>query len=54
MTKRTFDVLMILLIAGLLLILNKFNLMDKFKEFALILILAFYFLGKISERKFKD
>jgi len=54
MNRKLFDIFMILLMAGLLIILEKFGLIEKYKYFALIPLLIFYFLGKLSERKFKS
>jgi hypothetical protein len=53
MKKRTFDMLVIIFIAVALSLLYKFNLLDGLARYALIPILAFYFLGQYSERKFK-
>ena len=53
MNRKLFDIFMILLMAGLLIILEKFELIEKYRYFALIPLLIFYFLGKFSERKFK-
>jgi len=53
MKKRTFDIIMILLIAILLVTLNQFDLLEKSAKFMLIPILAFYFLGQFAERKFQ-
>jgi len=54
MNRKLFDIFMILLMAGLLIILEEFDLIEKYKYFALIPLLIFYFLGKFSERKFKS
>jgi len=53
MKKRTFDLIIILLIAISLTILNQFELLEKSAIFMLIPILAFYFLGQYSERHLK-
>jgi hypothetical protein len=53
MKKRTFDIIMILLIAILLVTLNQFDLLEKSAKFMLIPILAFYFIGQFAERKFQ-
>lgn len=53
MKKRTFDIIMILLIAILLMTLNQFDLLEKSAKFMLIPILAFYFIGQFAERKFQ-
>ena len=52
MKKRTFDIIVILFIAIALSILYSFHLLDGLAKFALIPILAFYFIGQYSERKF--
>jgi len=53
MNKKLFDTLMILSMAGLLIFLDKFELPVKYEKFIFILLLAFYYLGQMSERKFK-
>jgi len=53
MKKRTFDIIVIPLIAIALIILNQFDLLEKSAKFMLIPILAFYYLGKYSERRFQ-
>ena len=53
MKKRTFDIIIILLIAITLIILNRFDLLEKSAKFMLIPILAFYYIGQYSERKFQ-
>ncbi len=53
MKKRVFDIIVILLIAIVLIILNQFDLLEKSARFLLIPILAFYYLGQYSERRFK-
>jgi len=53
MKKRTFDIIVILLIAIILTILHQFDLLEKSAKFMLIPILAFYFLGQYAERKFQ-
>ncbi len=53
MKKRTFDIIVILLIAILLIILNQFDLLEKSAKLMFIPILAFYFIGQYSERKFQ-
>ncbi|RZK02462.1 MAG: hypothetical protein EOO46_18530 [Flavobacterium sp.] len=52
MNKTTFGLLFIVISAGILLILNHFGYLEKYSAFALIPILAAYFLGQFSERKF--
>jgi hypothetical protein len=53
MKKRTFDIIAIFMIAIFLTILNQFDVLEKSAKFMLVPILAFYFLGQYSERKFK-
>jgi len=53
MKKRAFDIIAILLITIILIILYQFNLLEKTAKFMLIPILAFYYLGQYSERKFQ-
>lgn len=53
MKIRLFDIIVILLIAGLLLTLNQVDLHEKSARFMFIPILTFYFIGKYSERKFQ-
>ena len=53
MKKRTFDIIMILLIAIIMIILNQFDLLEKSAKFMLIPILAFYYIGQYTERKFQ-
>lgn len=53
MKKRTFDIIMILLIAILLVTLNQFDLLEKSAKFMFIPILVFYFIGQFAERKFQ-
>ena len=54
MNGKLFDIFMILLMAGLLIILEEFNLTTEYRHLGLIPLLIFYFLGKLSERKFKS
>ena len=53
MKKRTFDIIVILLIAILLITLSQIELLEKSAKFMFIPILAFYFIGQYSERKFQ-
>ena len=53
MKKRTFDIIVILLIAIILIILSQFDLLEKSSKFMLIPILAFYYIGQYSERRFQ-
>jgi hypothetical protein len=52
--KILFDIIFITISTGILLILSKYNLLEKYYAFALIPILIAYQLGKYSERKFKN
>jgi len=52
MRKITFDIIVILLIAILLITLNQIELLEKSAKFMFIPILAFYFIGQFAERKF--
>ena len=45
--------IIIVIIAVFLLALNFFGLLEKSAKFMLIPILAFYYIGQYSERKFK-
>ena len=53
MKKRTFDIIIIFLIAIFLIALAQFDLLEKTAKFMFIPILAFYFIGQYSERKLK-
>ena len=53
MKKITFDILVIFLIALFLITLNQFDVLEKSAKFMFIPILAFYYLGQYSGRKFK-
>jgi hypothetical protein len=53
MKKRTFDIIVIFLIAIFLITLNQFEVLEKSSKFMFIPILAFYFFGQYSERKLK-
>jgi len=54
MKKWTFDIIVILLIAIFLISLNQFYVLEKSAKFMFIPILAFYFIGQVTERKFKN
>jgi hypothetical protein len=54
MKKRTFNVLVILLIALILLTLWQFGLLEKSAKFMVIPMLGFYYLGQYTERKFNE
>lgn len=51
MKKITYDIIVILIIALLLIILNQFDLLEKSAKFMFIPILAFYYIGQYVERK---
>jgi len=53
MKKRIFDIIVIFVIAIFLITLNYFDLLEKSSKFMFIPILAFYFIGQVSERKFR-
>lgn len=53
MNKRTFDVLVIVVIAAMLVLLAQFRLLEQSAKFMLVPILAFYFLGQYVQRKFQ-
>jgi len=53
MKKRTFDIIVIFMIAIFLITLNQFDILEKSAKFMFIPILVFYFLGQFSERKLK-
>ena len=53
MKKRTFDIIVILLITILLMTLNEFGILEKSAKFMFIPILIFYYLGQYSVRKTK-
>ena len=52
MKKIHFDILMIILMAVLLLTLNHLELLGKLAQFGVVALIAFYWLGQYSERKF--
>lgn len=53
MNKRLFDIVVIIAIALFLLLFLWLDLLEKLMPFLVIIILAFYFLGQYTERKFK-
>lgn len=53
MKKKTFDIIVVLLIAIILIILNRLDVLERAARFMFIPILAFYFLGQYSERRLK-
>jgi hypothetical protein len=53
MKKRTFDIIVILLLAILLITLNQVDLLEKSAKFMLVPILVFYFIGQYAERNFQ-
>lgn len=52
MKRRTFDVIVILLIAIVLTILNQLDLLEKLAGFLFIPLLIMYFIGQYAARKF--
>jgi hypothetical protein len=52
MNKYTFDALMILLMAGILSLVVYFNFSELYLNFSMIPLIAFYFIGQYSQRKF--
>jgi len=53
MKKPLFNILVLLIIAIFLILLNEMDLLEKGANFMFIPILAFYFLGQYSERRFQ-
>jgi len=53
MKKIAFDIIVIILIALLLIILHQLDALEESAKFMFIPILAFYFIGQMTERKFK-
>ena len=53
MKKRTFDIIVIFLIAIFLTTLYQFDVLEKSAKFMFIPILVFYYIGQYSERKFQ-
>jgi len=53
MKKRTFNIIIIILIAIFLTTLYQFDVLEKSAKFMFIPILAFYYIGQYSERKFQ-
>jgi len=53
MTKRTFDTIIIVSIALFLIGLEFFDLTEKVSKFMFTPILAYYFIGQYSERRFR-
>lgn len=53
MNKRSFDIIVITVIAISLVMLNQVDLLEKSAKFMLVPILGFYFLGQYAERKLK-
>jgi len=47
-----FDIILISLMAAMLIILNEYDLLDKYAKFSIIPLIIFYYLGKFMERKF--
>ena len=54
MKKKYFDIIMILIIALFLILLAVTGLIEYSAKFMLIPILAAYYIGQYSQRKFKD
>lgn len=54
MRKVSFNIIVIVLIAIIMIVLNEFNLAEQFSKFMLLPIIAFYFIGQYAERKFKS
>lgn len=54
MKKKYFDIIMILIIAIFLILLAITGLIEDSAKFMLIPILAAYYIGQYSQRKFKD
>ncbi len=53
MKKKTIDIVIILSIALLLTLLYYFNLSDNLTKYMFIPLLAYYYIGQYTERKFK-
>ncbi len=53
-SKKGFDIIFIVVSAIFLIILIKFNLIEKYIGLGLIPLLTAYHLGKYAERKLKD
>ncbi|MBP7508118.1 MAG: hypothetical protein KA807_09875 [Prolixibacteraceae bacterium] len=53
MKKRTINIIVILLIAIILIILGELEMLEKSAKFMLIPIVALYYFGQYTERKFK-
>ncbi len=53
MNKLFFNIIIIAVIGLLLLVINMFGLLEQAGRFMFIPILAFYFIGQYSERKFR-
>jgi hypothetical protein len=53
MKKIAFDIIVIVLVALLLIILSRLDLLEKSAKFMLIPILVFYYVGQYVERKFR-
>lgn len=52
MKKRTFDIAVVIFSAVALLTLNHFGLLENMAKFMVVPIVAFYFLGQYTQRKF--
>jgi len=53
MKRKYFNIIVIITIAVFLSVLYYFGLLEKSAKFMLIPMLAFYYIGQYSERKFK-
>ena len=54
MKKKHFDIIVIISIAVFLGTLMVFDLVEKFAKFMVIPMLAIYFIGQYSERRFRN
>jgi len=52
MKKGSFDLIFIAVSTGFLLLMNSYGYLEKYMAFSLIPILAAYYFGQFSERKF--
>ncbi len=53
MKKQIFDIIVILALLISLLVISYFGLLEKSARYMFLFILAFYYLGQYSERKFQ-
>ena len=54
MKKNKVDILFIVFLAGSLILLNHFNVISRYPQYALIPLLAVYYFGQFIERNFKN